>query len=299
MTAHGRSLTEHQSLAVALAAHLVLLAVLSLGLRSITPPPLADDPIPVELVTAADVSNALTPPEPSIKAAPQETAEVAPPEPTPPTPEPTAVPVPVPEPDPLPVPKPKKAEPVEKPKPEKVKPERVKPDKLVEKPTPPKPEKVKPAPKLLDAAALSTLLDKSIPKAKVKPLDTLALAKSIEKSLPKAAVATTARADPRAAAAIAAAIRAQVYPCWSPPFGGGAGKVTALLRLEINRDGSISGRPAIVSQTGVTASNGDYARAFAETARRAVLRCSPLKLPPDSYDQWKAVEINFDPVDLG
>lgn len=278
-------MSERLSLAVALGAHLILLAILSLGLQSITPPAPVEDPIPVELVTIADVSRVVAPPKPSIKAAPRETVEATAPEPTPPAPEPKSVPTP--EPDPLPDPKSEKPKP---PKPDKVKPV----EKPVEKPAPPKPEKAKPAPKLLDAEALSTLLDKSLPKAKVKPLDTSALAKSIEKSLPR-----TARVDARATASIAAAIRAQVAPCWNPPIGGAdVRKMTVLLHIEINRDGSIAGRPGVVSQTGVTSANSDYARAFAETARRAVLRCAPLKLPADLYDQWKTVEINFDPSDL-
>ena len=49
---------------------------------------------------------------------------------------------------------------------------------------------------------------------------------------------------------------------------------------------------------GMTAANADYARAFAETARRAVLRCQPLKLPAELYDLWGSVEINFDPEEM-
>jgi outer membrane biosynthesis protein TonB len=273
--------TERQSLVVVGFAHLVLFAILSLGLRSITPPPVAEDPTPVDVVNLADVPKIAKPPKPSKPAAPEKTVATAP--------EPTPKPEPAPAPNPTPIPKPEKPKPKVEPaeKPEPPKPEKVKPEK-------PKPEKAKPAPKLLDAQALSTLLDKSLPKAKVKPLDTSALAKSIEKALPK-----STRADPRATATLIAAIRAQVAPCWNPPIGGAdAKKMTVLLHLDINRDGSIVGRPGVVSQTGVTGGNADYARAFAETARRAVLRCAPLKLPPELYDQWKAVEINFDPSEM-
>jgi len=278
-------MTERQSLGVVGLAHLVLFAVLSLALTSVTPPLPPEDPAPVDVVDIAEVPKIAEPPRPSKRAAPQKTVEATAPEPTPPTPKPE----PAPTPDPTPVPKaekPKpKVEPVEKPEPPK--PEKQKPEK-------PKPEKAKPAPKLLDAEALSTLLDKSLPKAKVKPLDTSALAKSIEKSLPR-----TTRIDPRATATLIGAIRSQVAPCWNPPIGGAdVKKMTVLLHLDINRDGSVVGRPGIVSQTGVTAGNADYARAFAETARRAVLRCAPLKLPAELYDQWKAVEINFDPSEM-
>ena len=39
-------------------------------------------------------------------------------------------------------------------------------------------------------------------------------------------------------------------------------------------------------------------RAFAESAVRAVRACSPLKLPPESYQQWRNVIFNFDPAML-
>lgn len=292
-------MTERQSLLLAGVAHLVVLALLSLGLSLTTPvAPPPDDAVPVELVDIADVPRTPTPPKPSLKAAPQETVEATapdpaptPPAPTPPTPAPAPEPTPEPEalPDEVEAPKPVEPKPVP-PKPAKAQPEKVKPDK----PAPPKPDKAKPAPQRLDAEALSNLLDKSLPKAKVKPLDTSALAQSIEKAMPR-----NARIDPRATATLVQAIRAQVAPCWNPPIGGAdVKKMTVLLHIEVNRDGSIVGRPSVVGQTGVTGGNQDYARAFAETARRAVLRCAPLKLPADLYDLWKAVEINFDPSEM-
>ena len=41
-------------------------------------------------------------------------------------------------------------------------------------------------------------------------------------------------------------------------------------------------------------------RAAADSALRALRnpRCSPLKLPPEKYDQWKTIVINFDPQDM-
>jgi hypothetical protein len=149
----------------------------------------------------------------------------------------------------------------------------------------------KPEPKPLDTATLSNLIDKALPKAKTKPLDTSSLAKTIEAAQPK-----NAKIDPRAAATLAQAIRAQVAPCWNPPIGGeDVRKMTVLIAAEYNRDGSLAAAPRIVSQTGKTAANADYARAFAETAVRAVLRCQPLKLPANLYSLWQSVEINFDP----
>ena len=277
--------SERQAYAIVGALHVALLAALSLALRSVTPPPPPVEGVPVEVVTDA----------------PAPTPAPAPPAPTP-TPAPAPEPAPPPEPTP---PQPTSAPKVDTPPPvddaappAKVKPPKAKPepkpldtdalDRLLDKDTRPKR-------KPLDTKALARSLDADVPKT--KPLDTAALAKSLDAAQPKAARA--ARGDAKVAAAIAAAIRAQVTPCWTLPVGGAAsGKVTALLRIAINRNGSIAGRPGVVSQTGVTGANAAYARAFAEAASRAVLRCAPLKLPADQYDQWAQVEINFDPSDF-
>ena len=292
------ALSERQSLAIVTGAHLIVLAALSLALRAVPPPPVAEEAVAVEVVSAGDAEPPPTAPPPQPKAV--ETPpppEPAPPEAVPPLPEP------VPAPMPARVDPPKPATPVEKPD---APPEKPKPEK---KPEPaPKPV-AKPEPPRLDTDALSSLLDTSVKKARPRPLDTAALAKAIgpvrpaskfdPAALAKAlgpAAPKAMRATPGQLAAIAAAIKAQVQPCWNPPLGG-TGKMTAVLHLDIARDGSVA-RPSVVSQTGVTAANGDYARTFAETARRAVLRCAPLKLPADSYELWKAVEINFDPSEL-
>ncbi len=281
--------TERQALLIAGTAHLVLFAALSLGFtlqhREF---PVPEEVVPVELVQVSDLVRTTEAPQP-VKTAPAPPAATEP-DPTPePAPPPPKAETPPPEPKPEPVkPAPKQAV-ADKPAP--VKP--VKPTPAPAKPTPAKPEA-----KRLDTAELSSLLDKTLPKPRTKPaapsLDTAALAKSLDAALPH-----SAHADPRATATLQAAIRAQIAPCWNPPIGGAdVRKMTVLLHIELARDGSVQGRPMLVSQTGATAGNADYARAFAETARRAVLRCAPLKLPAELYDQWKSFELNFDPNEM-
>ncbi len=42
-----------------------------------------------------------------------------------------------------------------------------------------------------------------------------------------------------------------------------------------------------------------FFRAAADSALRAVHECSPLKnLPPEKYDTWHYMELNFDPKDM-
>jgi outer membrane biosynthesis protein TonB len=271
---------QARAVGVAVLGHILLVLAFSLSWKWFNSPlPPTPEIMPVEFVDIADAPRITEPPKPSIEAAPQESA---PPEPAPePAPEPEPEPDPVPEPEPAPKPV-LKAEPAP-------------PKPAVVKPAPPKPAVVKPAPpKPLDTAQLSNLIDKALPKADRKPLDTSALAQSIETAQSRAATI-----DPRAAATLAQAIRAQVAPCWNPPIGGAdVSNMTVVIAAQYAPDGRVIGTPRVIDQTGVTARNGDYARAFAETARRAVLRCSPLKLPADLYPQWKSVEINFDPEQM-
>ncbi len=257
-------MTERQALLGAGAAHILLFAALSIGWQwSQKPLDVADEMIPVEFVDIADVARVVEAPKPSMEAAPQETSA---PEPVEATPEPAP-----------PVPTEAISMPEAKPEPAK---------KAADKPAVEK--------KPLDMSSLSNLIDKALPKAKVKPLDTSKLATSIEAATPKSATI-----DPRTAATLREAIRAQIFLCWNPPIGGAdVRSMTVMMRGRYAKDGSIIGLPTIVEQTGVTTGNADYARAFADTAKRAMLRCSPLKLPANLYNDWKEVDVNFDPKSL-
>jgi hypothetical protein len=43
-----------------------------------------------------------------------------------------------------------------------------------------------------------------------------------------------------------------------------------------------------------------FFRSAAESALRAVLnpRCNPLRLPPEKYEQWQTMTLNFDPREM-
>ena len=275
-------MTEGRALILTGAAHLALLAGLSLtwSMQESNFPSFSEA-VPVEIVEVSDVPRITEPPKPSMEAAPQEMVEAAAPEvsPTdapPPEPEPVKA-APTPPPSPVPAPDAKT------PPPEPKKPEPAKADA--------KPKAVKKADRTFEAQELSNLIDKSLPKARRKPLDTSEFAKSIEKSLPKGA-----KLDARATATLEQAIRAQVAPCWNPPIGGeDVRNMTVVLRIELNKNGAVVGMPEVLDQTGITPGNQAYARAFADSARRAVIRCSPLQLPAEYYDAWKLFELNFDP----
>lgn len=281
-------MTERNALILATLLHMALLLGLSLELAGRLPKMMNEpDVTPIEFVEVADVPTVTELPKPSLDAAPRESERPAPAEITPPPPpEPQAPTPPVPpEPAPPPVTKAADTPPqdaiVEAPKPPV-------------KPAPPKaappPPKAKPKAQF-DAGALASLIDKSKAEAPVKPRETSQFAKSIEKAIPKQAQLSAIQA-----ATLEQSIRSQIAPCWNPPLGGeDVAQMTAVLRIRLNRDGSVAQPPEFVSQTGATSGNQAYARAFVETARRAVLRCAPLELPDNLYAFWREFELNFDP----
>ncbi len=262
-------MTESRAFLLAGFLHLLLLAVLSLGIVRQLPQMADPDVIPVEFLEITDLPQAREPPKPSMDAAPHESEPPQPPEITPPAPE-------------------------ELPKPD-LTPRDVAPQDAIAAEPAPAPEKPKEPAKKPEPAqkpkSTAALIDKSKPEAPTKPRAPADFAKSIEQAIPKQATLSSIQA-----ATLEQAIRAQIAPCWNPPIGGAdVADMTVVLRIRLNRDGRIAAAPEFVSQTGATSGNAAYARAFVETAKRAVLRCTPLELPDQLYPYWREFDLNFDP----
>lgn len=74
-----------------------------------------------------------------------------------------------------------------------------------------------------------------------------------------------------------------------------ASEVRVQVSIRLDRDGSIIGQPEVTATGGTDGTR----RAMAGGALRAVKRSEPFtNLPPDKYDAWSEVVINFDPSDL-
>ncbi len=88
------------------------------------------------------------------------------------------------------------------------------------------------------------------------------------------------------------ALRAAIYACWVVPVGAeGLNDLVVPVRLEFNPDGTLASDPVALSIPG-----GPIGQQVAEAALRAVRRCAPYPfLPPDKYDAWRVVNINFSP----
>ncbi len=92
-------------------------------------------------------------------------------------------------------------------------------------------------------------------------------------------------------------VKQQIQRCWSP---SAAAKEAHDLIVDITAEVSPDGR-VLTAQITSTGRMGDpFYRAAAQSALRAVLnpQCGPLKLPPEKYEQWKTLNLTFDPRNL-
>ena len=228
---------------------------------------------------------AALPPEPPKT---PEAPKAATPAPTPPELRPKA------EPKPEPKPEPKKAEPVPAPKEE--------PQTLVNTDPVPVPDLKpprKPAPKKqvaqkpqterkFDADRIAALLNKVPDQTASTPPPTEFLAKA------EAALGDSRGQDATMSISEIDALRQQIAQCWNPPIGvQGAAELAVRLNIALNPDGSVAAEPQLASS-----GSGVAFLAAADSARRAVLRCQPYQLPPEKYDAWREISVNFDPREM-
>ena len=301
---------EATGFGVAVAGHALLLGVLSLGFADAARPPLTTDSIEVALIDEVGLKAAVTEAsteDPAQAEAPEAgPPEEAAPEPVeaPPEPRPTPPPPP-PRPQPQPQPQPKAAAPAPEPKPRE-KPAKPAPAKVeARKPAPPKPAPARAAPAKAAPARPSPGKSEANAAGTGKQARASRLGSDILKGLsdPSAGKAEKPRAavSSRNMAGLVQAIRDQVKPCYVIPTGGeGSDSIQTVLRLRFRQDGAVATPPAVVEQNGLTAANRSYAKQMSDAAKRAVLRCAPLKLPPDLYDGgWEDIEFVFNPRAMG
>jgi hypothetical protein len=282
------------------------------------PPAIHPEPPKPELAelqpkpTQPEPKPAPPPPPPAVKPAPEPepapTPEIAKPEPAPPPPavQPKSVPPPVPpevqpKPEPPPVPRPEIAkpqlEPKPAPKPEPPPPAPPPSPKPQAKPAPPQvaqatpPPAVKPAPAQEDPFAA---LLKS-----VEQLD-----RHVQGDNPQTGQGRVAVADGKARSALGEAqlsfseidaLRRQIGSCWTLPVGiEGIDDMIVQLRIEVRPDRTVQ---SVAIEDQARLGRDPTFRAVAESARRAVDRCSPLTLPPGKYALWRDIHLNFRPQD--
>ncbi|MGA2892235.1 MAG: protein TolA [Xanthobacteraceae bacterium] len=197
------------------------------------------------------------------------------------------------EPKPEPKPDPKPADKPDKPKAPDYKPDQI--ADLLKKDaakTPPKPDESTPqktaqnSPKF-DANQVAELLDKREPQRQLAAAD--ALNNNVTLG------AATGAAAAQLSQSEIDALRARISQCWSPPPGIDANtRIHVSLRVLLRVDGSLAQEPALVE-----ASASALGPALAESAERALMLCQPFTmLKREHYDQWKDLQLDFDPHQL-
>ncbi|WP_133365884.1 energy transducer TonB [Qipengyuania sediminis] len=112
--------------------------------------------------------------------------------------------------------------------------------------------------------------------------------RTTETRAPAAVLGASARAS------LLQGIVREVKPHWQPPAGADVDRLVSKVRFRLNRDGSLAGRPTLVSQRGETDSNRAQAGRHGEQAIRAVQLAAPFDLPAEHYGAWKTVTLDFD-----
>lgn len=315
---------ERTGLAIAVAGHIVLFGLLSVGFLA-TPNPEKLKITPIDISLVKDVALEAASPTPNQQAAqsvaPEQGApeDAAPPEPVEAEPEPRpAPPPPVPQPQPQPKPQPKpqprpepKPEPRPEPKPQpKPKPAEKPQPKPQPKPKPAaKPAPAKPVPEAKPAPARPSRSEAK-PAASPKPATTargsgksetanttkprgshlgadFLKGLSADPSPAKSQAAPAARIGAQQLANIASAILRQVQPCANRQVtpGPGAERIRVAINLHLNKDGSLAAAPRIVGHSGVDGENERYVDRVDDLAIATFKGCSPLRgLPAELYD---------------
>jgi outer membrane biosynthesis protein TonB len=186
---------------------------------------------------------------------------------------------------------------VEKPK-EEPKPEEKKPEPAVDpiaetikkeqkKPTPPKPpaaaakppEEKKIKERVYDQAKIAELIDKRDPSRRAATGETLNSNASLGLSKGRAGDNS---------ATWGSMFRRQVENCWKKPYGGiEQERPEVAFNIRLTKEGKLETMP----QPDGTPST-PYARAYSESAMRAIIQCQPYNLPAQFFEEWRS----FTPV---
>jgi outer membrane biosynthesis protein TonB len=293
---HQKTIADHIGLILSLALHLAILLMMVFGFFPIFKPDIPQETsISVELLPITSESN-VKPKQQTNKTDKKEPAEAK-------KIVKAAAPEPVKE-KPREEEKKKEAEPIKKDEAEKIKPKEKKEEEKKAKEQPKEQPKDKPKEqpkkKPQKTSELDSLLKTLEEVSDVKTENAKETKKQVE-AHEEDNEKSKGTYDPTKALSLSEedAIRSQIAKCWSVPAGAReASDMAVLLHISLERDGTVKS-VKIVDNNRYNSGNQDFYRAAADSAVRAVKKCSPLKnLPTNKYNNWKELELNFDPRDM-
>jgi outer membrane biosynthesis protein TonB len=153
-------------------------------------------------------------------------------------------------------------------------------------PTPPKKPAQQPPQPQFDPKKVEALLNKRVPQRLATAGETINNTVALGAPSGFAAQLSQSELD---------ALRARLAQLWSPPAGAkNPEELVVQIRMKLKPDGTLAGPPMVL-----TSGQSPLFMAARDSAIRAVFRGQPFDmLKPEHYDQWKDVEITFDPRDM-
>ena len=95
------------------------------------------------------------------------------------------------------------------------------------------------------------------------------------------------------------ALKAQIFGCWNVPIGMPfmSDDMLVKIKLELNPDGSID-KMEMLDHVKMNTPGKEKFKTLAESVRRAVQICNPLRVPTSGYERWKDMILNFDASEM-
>ena len=94
------------------------------------------------------------------------------------------------------------------------------------------------------------------------------------------------------------ALKAQIFTCWSVPIGLPFSEdLLVRVKLQLKPDGTIE-KLEMLDHVKMNTPGKEKFRTLADSVRRAIQLCNPLKVPTTGYERWKNMILNFDARDM-
>ena len=162
----------------------------------------------------------------------------------------------------------------------------------------PEPAPLRPAPATKARAKPAPSPPKAPPRQTAKP-GASAFDRNFGAGIPNAPAAGKAKNPPAAITgavrnSLAGEVARQLKRRWQGPNGLDVEKLVTTVEWDLNPDGSLSGAPRVISQTGVTDANRAQAGRHKEQALKAIRQAAPFDLSPQYYSAWHHLRFTFD-----
>ena len=94
------------------------------------------------------------------------------------------------------------------------------------------------------------------------------------------------------------ALKAQIFGCWSIPLGLPlSNDLLVRIKLQLKPDGTIE-KMEMLDHIKMNTPGKEKFRTLADSVRRAVQLCNPLRVPTTGYERWKNMILNFNAKEM-